>query len=100
MALYSQLIAACWLALAAWAARTGCAGLAAARVAPATNNVAGIATSRTTFISTLRNEPGHRLGLIPAPRCAELPGAERNTGPAARIRPSLVLLHLIDADCE
>src|SRR6516225_8471656 len=71
--LYSQLIVACWLASAALAVRAGCAGLAAARVAPATNTVAGITTSLMTFITTLRDEPGHWLGCVPALRCAELP---------------------------
>jgi hypothetical protein len=57
MPLYWQSIAACWLALAARVACTVCGGLAAASVAPATNKVAGIATSRMSFISTLRDEP-------------------------------------------
>src|SRR5215467_1618380 len=73
MLLYSQLIAACWLAPAAWAPRKACAGPAAATAAPATSRVAGIATSLLTFISTLRDEPGHWLGCVPARRCAELP---------------------------
>src|SRR5215831_18438311 len=57
MLLYAQSIAACGLALAAWAARTVCGELAAARVAPTINKLPGIAISRTNLIATLRGEP-------------------------------------------
>src|ERR1700730_2822990 len=96
MALYWQLIAMCWLALAArlacaaLAARLACAAgaaLAAVMVAPTTNKLPGIATSRTSFISTLRvswSPAGH----VPSTSMCRAPGRERNTAkdPHARAR--------------
>src|SRR5439155_14302353 len=76
--LYSQLIAACWLVAAAWAA---CGGLAAARVALATNKVAGIATSRMSFMTALRCEPVTGW-VYPSTSMCRAPKAERNTRPA------------------
>src|SRR5260370_39374811 len=87
MPLYWQLIAMCWLALAARLTLVAGSAPAAAMVAPTTNKVPGIAASRTSFMSTLRvswSPAGH----VPALRCAELPGRERNTAkdPHARAR--------------
>src|SRR5260370_24531778 len=73
MPLYWQLIAMCWLALAARLTLVAGAALAAAMVAPTTNKVPGIAASRTSFMSTLRMS-WSPAGHVPALRCAELPG--------------------------